>query len=114
MKNTPTAVRLSSIDRCRRRRCRRAEESQLFYLPRLPQEHAACRRLTAAVSLAGLHGPRALGSTFAIATRPLLLLLLPMYGSAALRIETSLVRNRPYPRRRELSLVCFGGTLRMH
>ncbi len=114
MKNTLTAVRLASIDRSRMGRCRRAEESQLFYFPRRPQERVACRRLPAAATyLAGQCDPRAFRSAFAIATRPLLLLMPPTCGSAALRIEAPPVSGYG-PRRQELPRVCFAATMRMH
>ncbi len=74
-KTTQTAVQFASIGRSRRGRCRTAEESQLCYFPRRPLERAACGRLHAAAShLAVPCDPRAFRSTFATATRPLLLL----------------------------------------
>ncbi len=114
MKNTLTAVRLASIDRSRRGRCMRGEESQLFYLPHRPLERAACRRLHAAAAyLAGHCDPRSFCSAFAIATHPLLLLLMPpLCGSAALRTKAPLIRSR-IPRQRELRLVCSARTMWM-
>ncbi len=65
-----------------------AGESQLFYFPRRPLERAVCRRLHAAAAyLADGCDPHAFCSAFAIATRPLLLLMPPLCGSAALRID---------------------------
>ncbi len=114
MKNTLTAVRLASIDHSRRGRCRRAEESQLCYFAHRPQERAVCRRLPAAAAyLAGGCDPRAFYSAFAIATRPLLLQMSPLCGSAALCIEAPLMRGR-HPRPQELRLVCSARTMRMH
>ncbi len=111
-------VRFASIDRCRRGRCRRVEESQRCYFPRRPQERAACRRrLTAAAAcLAGGCEPRAFYLAFAIATRPLAFLpfvMPPLCGPAALRIETPR-RSSRHPRPRELRLVRFADTTRMH
>ncbi len=93
-KTTLTAVRLASIDRGQRGRCRRVEESQLRYFPRQPQR-AACRRLPAAAAyLGGGCDPRAFYSAFAIATRPLLLLMPPLCGSAAqFRLKHGKIRH---------------------
>ncbi len=113
-KTSLTEVRLASIDRSRRGRCRRAEESQLCYFPRQPQGHAACRRLPAAAYLACVYDPRAFRSAFAIATRPLLLLVPPLSGSAALRIEAPVMRRVCDPRPQGLPRVCFADTMRMH
>ncbi len=114
MKNTLTKVRLESIDRSQRGRCSRAEESQLFYFAHRLQERAACRRLPAAAAyLAGDHDACAFRSACAIATRPLLLMP-PLYGSAALRIDEAPLMRGGHPRPQELPRVCFAGTMRMH
>ncbi len=115
-------VQFASIDRGRRGRCRRAEESQLCHSTRLPLERAACRHLTRAPSLAVYHDPWAMGSAFAIATRPFLLLMSPVCGSAALHIEAPLMSDNAtwykevtsHHRPRELPRVRLAGTMLMH
>ncbi len=114
-KTSVTEVQFASTDRCQRDRCKRAEEAQLRCYPLRPLERAVCRRRTvAAASLDNENHPRAFYSTFAIATRPLLLLLKPaLCRSAALRIETPPMSRR-HPRPLELPRGHFAGTMRMH
>ncbi len=114
-KTSATEMQFASTDRCQRGRCKRAEEAQLCCYPLRPLERAVCRRraAAAAASLDNENHHRAFYSTFAIATRPLLLLKPALCRSAALRIETPPVSRR-HPRRLELPRGHFAGTMRIH